>query len=780
MVSVAAIEKVAVIGSGVMGSQIAAQIANAGCPVLLLDIVPAGASDRNQLAKAALARLAKTEPKPFMSEKAAKLVTAGNLEDDLEQLREVDWIIEAIVENPQIKRELYAKLDPVRKAGSVVSSNTSTIPLAVLLDGQSELFAQDFLITHFFNPPRYMRLLELVSGPAIRPEAVALVRDFCDRKLGKGVVDCKDTPGFIANRIGTYFIQTAVNAAYDHGLTVEEVDAICAKPMGLPKTGVFGLMDLVGLDLMPLIAKSFLATLPAEDDYRRIYRAPELFATMVKDGYTGRKGKGGFYRLNTENGNKIKEAIDLKTGTYRLASKDKIPTLEALGKDLRALCQTPDRIGRCAWDVLRQSLTYAAALVPLTAEDPAAIDAAMRWGYNWDFGPFELLDKLGVGWFVQRLEAEKLAVPTILKIAAGRSFYRVENGRLQVLQLNGAYKDLTRPEGVLLLEDIQRASKPLLKNGSARLWDIGDGVACFEFRTKMNTIDPELLSLLQQSIGLLTTDRKRWRGMVIYNEGKVFSAGANLGLAMFAFNLALYPAVDKLIEQGQAVYRALRFAPFPTVGAPTNLALGGGCEILLHCAAVQAHAESYIGLVETGVGIVPGWGGCAQMLARAFASKKRLGGPIPPLAKVFETISLAKTSSSAAEAMQLGYLQPNDGISMNRDRLLYDAKQRVLALAQDYQPPQESHLALPGKTGQVALGLVIDGFRMLGKALPHDVVVSKTLARVLTGGDTDITRTVSEADILRLEREAFAQLTRLSATQARIEHTLATGKPLRN
>lgn len=811
MVMTNTIQKVAVLGSGVMGSQIAAQIANAGVSVLLLDIVLADKPDRNFLAKAALEKMQKADPAPFMHPRAVKLVMPGNLDDDLAKLADVDWIVEAVLENPQVKSDLYKKIDAVRKAGSIISSNTSTIPLHVLTGGQSEQFAKDFLVTHFFNPPRYMRLIELVTGAQTRADAVTTVGDFIDRRMGKGIVVCKDSPGFIANRIGTFFMQAAINATLDLGLTVEEADAVCGKPMGVPKTGVFGLMDLVGLDLMPLIAKSFLATLPAEDEYRKIYRHPELFSKMIADGYTGRKGKGGFYRLapsvavdssrttgmeqtpakKPEGGGKLKEAINLQTGAYAPAGKGKIPTLEAAGKDLRALCQTNDKIGQMAWRVLRQTLVYAASLVPQIADDVVSVDNAMKWGYNWEFGPFELLDKLGVEWFVARLQAEGCPVPDLLATAAAlvpeaadaelsRSFYTIKNGKLHYLQRDGVYAPVKRAEGVLLLEDVQRASKPLLKNGSARLWDIGDGVACFEFRTKMNTVDPDLLALIQESVKFISADPAKWRGMVVYNEGKVFSAGANLGLAMFALNVALFQAMDQLIETGQQAYRSIRFAPFPTVGAPSNLALGGGCEILLNCAAVQAHAETYVGLVEVGIGVVPGWGGCTQMLVRAFGNKKRFGGPIPPIASVFETISMAKVSKSAADAVDLGYLRPTDGVTMNRDRLLYDAKQRVLELAKDYKAPEEARLGLTGKTGRAALNLAIDSFKLVGKALPHDVTVSKGLARVLTGGEMDFTGQVSESDILKLEYEEFARLVRLPETQARIEYMLVNGKPLRN
>jgi 3-hydroxyacyl-CoA dehydrogenase len=774
------IKQVAVIGSGVMGSQIAAHVANAGIPVLLLDIIPEGASDRNQLAKAALERLGKMDPAPFMHKKNVRLVTPGNIVDDLPKLKDVDWIVEAVLENPAIKSDLYKKIDAVRKSGSIVSSNTSTIPLEILTKDQSAQFARDFLITHFFNPVRYMRLMELVTGSSTRADAIKTVAEFIDIRLGKGVVNCKDTPGFIGNRIGTFFMQAAINATIDHGLTVQEADAVCSKPMGIPKTGVFGLIDLVGLDLMPLLAKSMLSTLPPDDGYRAIHRDVDLFKKMIVDGYTGRKGKGGFYRLNTESGKKVKEAIDLKTGQYTEAGKTKIATLENAGKDLRKLCDADDKYGKLAWSVLSQTLSYVASLVPQIADDIVAVDSAMRWGYNWKYGPFELMDMLGTGWLAERLKREGRPVPALLEAAKGRPFYRIEGSKLEYLTVRGDYTAVTRAPGVLLLADIKRGAKPVLKNGSASVWDIGDGVACFEIHTKMNSFDPDVLGLVLKTVDLLSGDRLHWKGLVIYNEGENFSAGANLGLALFALNLALYPAIDQLIEQGQKAFRALRFAPFPSVGAPFNLALGGGCEINLGCSAVQAHAELYMGLVEVGVGIVPGWGGCAQMLERAFGNKKRFGGPMPPIAQVFETVGTAKVSKSAAEAKDLMYLRKSDGITMNRDRLLFDAKQKVLAMAPDYQPPKEATFKLPGKTGRVALGLAIDSFRMMGKATPHDVVVSKALANVLTGGNGDITREQTEADILALEREEFMKLVKTPGTLARIEHMLETGKPLRN
>lgn len=777
------IQKVCVIGSGVMGAQIAAHIANAGIPVLLLDLVPKDASDRSAIAKGAIEKLLKMDPAPFMHPKNVKLLTPGNLEDDLGKLKDVDWIIEAVLENPQIKSDLYKKIDAVRKLGSIVSSNTSTIPLGVLIGGQSQQFAKDFLVTHFFNPPRYMRLLELVAGPKTRTDAAEIIRDFGDRNLGKGVVPCKDTPGFIANRLGVFFLQTAVNTAIEQGLTVEEADAVFSKPVGMPKTGVFGLLDLIGLDLMPLIAKSFMATLPPDDTYRTIKAEQPLITKMIADGYTGRKGKGGFYRLtkNTD-GSKVKESMDLKTGDYHPSQKVKLASVEAAGKNLRALCEAPDKIGQYTWTVLSQALSYAAALVPQIGDDIIAVDTAMQLGFNWKFGPFELIDKLGAGWFAGRLKAEGKPVPEFLQKAADKSFYRIEHGKLEYLTTQDEYKAVQRSPGVLLLADIKRAAgnKPVTKNGSASLWDIGDGVVCLEFHTKMNAIDPDTLAMVKKSVETVKDSGGKYKGLVVYNEADNFSAGANLGLALFALNIAMYPAIENLVQQGQEAYQALRFAPFPSVGAPAGLALGGGCEINLHTSAIQAHAETYIGLVEVGVGLIPGWGGCAQMLGRAFTAKKRFGGPIPPISQVFETLSLAKVAKSAFDARELGYLRQTDGISMNRDRLLFDAKVRVLELAKDYKPPQSWALNLPGPTGRAALNLAIEGFKLLGKALPHDVTVCKSLASVLCGGEHDLTTITTEEQILAMEKREFMKLVHTDETVARIAHTLKTGKPLRN
>jgi 3-hydroxyacyl-CoA dehydrogenase len=772
------IRKVAVFGAGVMGASIAAHIANAGVKVRLLDMATHNGKGRSAIAAAAVDRLLKADPAPFMHRRNAELITPGNIDDDIGLIADCDWIVEAIVERVDAKRALYEKIEQARRPGSIVSSNTSTIPLATLVETMPDRFAADFLITHFFNPPRYLRLLEIAAGPKTRADAVETISRFADLRLGKTVVRCKDTPGFIANRIGIYWLQCAVVQAMDAGLTVEEADAVLSRPMGVPKTGVFGLLDMVGLDLMPHVLGSMAGSLAKGDPFHDVFREPELIRKMIADGYTGRKGKGGFYRLKPDAPGKVKEALDLATGEYRATRK---AALQSVGKarkgGLRALLAHEDKGGRYAWWVLSRTLSYAAHLAPEIADDIVAVDDAMRLGYNWKYGPFELIDQLGTRWFADRLRAAGMAVPSVLEKAGGRPFYRTESGRLQHLGIDGVYRDVVRPDGVLLLADIKRRQRPLARNRSASLWDIGDDVLCLEFHSKMNSINPFVLAMVEKATRLIPG---RYKALVIYNEGSNFSVGANIGLLLAAMKLRASFAVRYLVRKGQDAYAQLKYAPFPVVGAPSGLALGGGCEILLHCDAVQAHAETYVGLVETGVGIVPGWGGCKELLLRWSASKKRPGGPMPPVIKTFETIGMASVAKSAEQAKDMLFLRPGDGITMNRDRLLADAKAKALALAQNYVPPEKPRISLPGKTALAALSLAVDGFRRTGKATPHDVVVGKQLAAVLSGGDTDITETLGEDDLLALEREAIVRLARHPASVARVAHILKTGKPLRN
>ena len=772
------IRKVGVIGAGAMGAGIAAHVANAGVPVVLLDIVPEGAVNRDAIAEQAVERLLKSDPAALMHKKNARLITTGNTEDHLSLLADCDWIIEAVVEKTEIKHRVYATIEAVRRPGSIVSSNTSTIPLASLLEGMSQAFCQDFLISHFFNPPRYMELLEVVAGPATRAEVLRTICDFADVKLGKSVVACKDTPGFIANRIGIYWLQCSVALAMDSGLLIEEADAVVGRPMGIPKTGVFGLLDMVGLDLMPDVLSSMAASLPVGDPFHDIYREPELVRDLVAQGYTGRKGKGGFYRLQPDTPDRIKQALDLATGEYRKAIKPRLKSVAAAKRGgLRALVQHDDKGGRYAWQVLSRTLCYAARLVPEIADDITAVDEAMRRGYNWKYGPFELIDQLGAAWIRERLRAEGRNVPALLEAVGDNTFYRTSEGRLQYRALDGAYRDLVRPDGILLLADVKRRSPPLARNKSASLWDIGDGVLCLEFHSHMNSLNPLTLRMIAKALRL-TGDS--YKALVIYNEASNFSVGANIFLVKLAAMFKGWFVIDYLLRKGQGAYENLKYAPFPVVGAPSGMALGGGLEILLHCDAVEAHAETYAGLVEAGVGLVPGWGGCKEMLVRWSTNPERPGGPMPPVVKVFETVGLATVAKSAQEARDYLFLRPADSITMNRDRLLAVAKDKALTMAEDYHPPERQQITLPGPTALVALTLAVGDLRRSGKATPHDAVVGRTLAGLLSGGATDITEPISEAAILKLERNAFMSLVKQPATLARVAHTLKTGKPLRN
>jgi 3-hydroxyacyl-CoA dehydrogenase len=531
-------KKIAVLGAGVMGSGIAAQIANAGLPVVLLDIVPkprdgeGPVRDRSIIAKGAIEKMLKADPAPFMTQKAARLITPGNLEDDLNLLSDCDLIIEVVLEDLAVKHVTYQKIDKVRKKGSVVSSNTSTIPLHKLVEGQSAEFTRDFLITHFFNPPRYMRLLELVVGEKTRPEAVEAVRAFCDVTLGKGVVQCNDTPGFIANRIGTFWLQTAMNEAIKQNVSVEIADGVMSKPVGIPKTGVFGLIDLIGIDLIPKLSTSLLSTLGPDDEYCKIHQNFGFVDDMIKAGYTGRKGKGGFYRLNTANGGKVKESFALRADgfnpdtDYRPTNKVKLPSFEAGKQGIKAVVESPDAGGQYARAVLFQTLAYAGSLVPEIAGTIADVDEAMRLGYNWKFGPFEMIDALGPKWFADELRTAGKSVPPLLEQVGDGTFYCVQDGRLQYFatpanagaqknmdpRLRGddsnLYRPIQRPDGVLLLRDIKRAGKPVHKGASACLWDIGDGVLCLEFTGKMNAIDDTVFEAIHTAIKLIGDGRQ--------------------------------------------------------------------------------------------------------------------------------------------------------------------------------------------------------------------------------------------------------------------------------
>jgi 3-hydroxyacyl-CoA dehydrogenase len=570
------IKSVAVIGAGVMGASIAAHVANAGVKVMLLDIVKAGSNDRNEIAKGAIEKLKKMNPAPLMGSGAARFITPGNIEDDLAALKDVDWVVEAVIERLDIKQDLYRKLDAVRKPGSIVSSNTSTIPLKELTAGLPESFVQDFCITHFFNPPRYMRLLEVVGGPSTNAGALAAVQKFADLALGKSVVLCNDTPGFIANRIGTYWIQSAMVLALENGLEIEEADLIMGKPLGFPSTGVFGLMDLVGIDLGPHVNASLARLLPKSDAFHSMNRDAAMIEKLIAEGYTGNKGKGGFYRSSREpDGKRNKTALDLKKASqgvleWRPAAKPDIPEVKDARKDLKKLLGANTKAGKYAWGVVGRVLAYAASLIPEIASNIHDIDEAMQLGYTWKYGPFELIDKLGADWVVKNLAQLDIPVPPILEKIGSGKFYKTEGASVLQFGLDGKYTQVPRPDGAIFLDDIKRVSKPVLSNKHASVWDIGDGVLCFEIHAEArgvmrNMLDSDIVSLLEKTTALVA---KSYKALVIYNDDlseqpqKVnFSQGANIGLVLFAATIRMWGTIEKGIKQGQAAYLGLRYAP---------------------------------------------------------------------------------------------------------------------------------------------------------------------------------------------------------------------------
>ena len=747
-----AIGRVAVIGSGVMGGGIAAQAANAGLPVLLFDV-------SRDVAAAAIPRLVKTGA--FMVPANASRLTPLGIEGDMGALRDCDWIIEAVVENLAVKQDLYRRIEAIRHGRAIVSSNTSTIRLADLAAGLTEEFRRHFLVTHFFNPPRLMRLLEIVKGADTSPHVVDAIADVADRQLGKTVVHCKDRPGFIANRLGCYWMQAALVEAVAQGLDVEDADAVMGQPFGIPKTGVFGLADLVGIDLLPRVNASLAAALEPTDPFQAVNVPLPRVDDMIANGLTGRKGKGGFYRLNRAAGKRM-EAIDLRSGEYRAARAVSIETSEPLLRQDNAH-------GRYARAVMLKTLTYAAQLLGDAADDIASIDAAMRLGYNWAWGPFELIDRIGLAEVKALARAEGLAIAPWLAAATG-PLYR--DG--EALRRDGSYAPLPKARGILALRDIRRKAQPIIASGSAALWDLGDGVACFEITTPRAVLDRAALALLDEAIDVVA---RHHRALVIYSDAPDFSTGIDPGWLAAACGES--DAMTQLIDAGTRVFAKLRAAAFPSVAAVCGAARGAGCALQMLCSATQAHAESTIGFTEAGLGLLPLWGGWCELLHRLQQDVAAPKGPMPPIQRAFELLALATVSTSAADARRLGLLRPSDGITMNRDRLLADAREAALALAGNYTPPELLSLRLPGPSAMVPLMLAAQSAVSLGKATPHDLEIAMALAGVLAGGSTDITRPLGPGELSRLASTANLALARSPLTQARIRHMAETGKPLR-
>ncbi len=771
------IKKAAVIGAGTMGSGIASHLTNAGVPVVLLDLPREGGGDRSAVARGAVERLLRASPPPFMHRDNAALITPGNLDDDLHLLADVDWIAEAIVERIEVKRDLYRRIDPVRRAGSFVSSNTSTLPLSMLVEGMPDTFRRDFCITHFFNPVRYMRLLEIVAGPDTRPEVIDVLTRFCDVALGKGVVPCRDTPGFLGNRVGVFALQAGLVEAAAQGLTVEEADAVMGRPMGIPKTGLFGLYDLIGLDLMLDVVNSLAAPLPDDDPFHQVAPGIPVVRTLVAAGHTGNKGGAGFYRTREAGGRPVRDAVDLASGEYRPAKRPVPDAARAGERDgLRALVEHPDPCGRFAWRVLARTLSYAASLIPEVADTPLPVDEAMKLGYGWARGPFEMIDALDPAWFRERLSADGFPVPPALEAVAGDTFYRVHDGRIEQRARDG-YVPVERAPGIQRLTDLKRTRERILGNDVASLWDVGEGVACVEFHSKANALSPQSMAVLAQSV---VRASEEFRALLVHNDGAHFSVGFNLEFALDCARRKTWSALETALRDFQDACRACSYATVPVVAAPSGLGLGGGFEVLVHCDALQVHANTTVGLVETLVGVVPSGGGCKAMLHRWTQDARDADEAQSGALRVFDLIGKARTAVSPQEARPLRLMRDRDRVTMNRDRLLTEGKALALALADGYAPPAPPAFIALGREGMAVMDAVLDDLVAKGIALPHDVVVSRALARLLCGGDAQRGTSVSEDDLLALERETFIDLASTAATVARIEHMLETGRPLRN
>ncbi len=803
------IEKAVVLGAGTMGSRIAAHFANAGLPCILLDIVPpnlpadASAGERNKIVRAGLDAAKKSKPAAFFTAALAEKIAVGNFDDDLARCAEADWIIEVVAENLEIKRKLLARVAQFRKPGAIVTTNTSGLPVHLIAEGMPEEFQQHWAGTHFFNPPRYLKLVEVIPGPKTSKEVVDSLSEFCDRRLGKGLVVAKDTPNFIANRIGTFSMLNALRLMGSLGMTVEEVDACTGPAVGWPKSATFRTADIVGLDVLVHVVKNIYETAP-NDESRESYKVPVLVEEMVKRGWLGDKTGQGFYKKVKGEGEKEILTLDVNTLEYRARQKARFASLE-MGKAiedtrdrLRALVssvlegQKGDKAQQFLWGSLSEMCLYAARRVPEISDNVVDVDRALRWGFAWELGPFEIMDAIGVKAFVGQVQKEGRTLPPVIEriLASGRKgFYESEKGTTTVFDIgSGTSKKVEEPKGVIILKSLKDAGREVERNSGASLIDLGDGVVCCEFHAKMNAIGADLIAMLHKGLKRLETD---FDAMVIANQAVNFSVGANLMLVLVGAQEQEWDELHMAVKQFQNINLAIKYAPKPVVAAPQGLALGGGCEVSLHAARIQAAAEAYIGLVEAGVGLIPGGGGTKEMMIRA--NEHAAGGEdldlFHALKPVFEAIAMAKVGTSAEECRDLGYLRREDGVSMNRDRLVADAKEAALALVRGgYKPlaatwqegAQTTQIRVLGEQFLAGAKLAIHMMLRGGYASEYDAHVGRKLANILAGGPLTSPQMVSEQYVLDLEREAFVSLCGEKKTQERIAHTLKTGKPLRN
>lgn len=802
------IKKAAVLGAGVMGATIAAHLTNAGIECVLLDIIPFELTEadkaqgltekspawRNRFAANGLAGVLKSKPAGFYSKKNASMIKVGNLEDNLNWLSGVDWVIEVVVENLKIKQELFAKVEKVVRPNCIVTTNTSGIPIKEITAKFGAKLKEHFLGTHFFNPPRYMKLLEIIPGQQTKPEVVAYMTRFCEQTLGKGVVICKDVPNFIGNRIGTFDISNAVRLTVEKNLRLDEADAIISKALGRPGSAIFGTLDLVGLDTGHHVMKNLYAAVP-DDEMREMFVPSEFMNKMMELKWLGNKTKQGFYkRTKDARGKKAKLMLDYHTMEYVPAGKPRFATVsdakkksdEGVAATIRVMFNGTDIAGEITREYLCNNFIYAANRVPEICDTIIGIDNAMKWGYNHQLGPFETWDAIGVREAVEVMKKLKLKVPKkideMLKKGCERFYDKKEDGLYFYDFDKKGYVKLEPNPRIILLPDLKAQNKLIKKNGSASLIDIGDGVACLEFHTKMNAVDGGMIEMIFAACDIVEKD---FSGMVVGNHAANFSAGANIFQVLLAIQKGDWDLLEKLIEEFQNANMRMKYCAKPVVSAPAGLALGGGCEMAMHAAKCQPCGETYIGLVEAGVGVIPAGGGCKELMVRV--TEGIPDGTIEAgmnlqhvFAKAFENIAMAKVATSAAEGMELGYIRKTESISLGRDQQLWDAKQVVLGLAKFYKKPRPALIPVMGENFRGMAEAILYNMRQGNFASDYDVHVSRKLAHIISGGDCAEGTLVTEEEILALEREAFMSLCGERKTQDRIMHTLTTGKPLRN
>jgi len=803
------IRKVGVLGAGTMGARIAAHLANAGIPVVLLDIVPADApagekAARNRIVNGALDALKKSKPAAFFEPGLARLLTVGNLEDDLKLLADCDWVIEVVAENLEIKRSLLKKIQPHLRKDAIVTTNTSGLPVANIAAEMPEDFRRRWFGTHFFNPPRYMRLLEIIPTPEADPSLIATIAHFGDQRLGKTIVAAKDTPNFIGNRIGTFAMMGTIQVMQQMDLSIEQVDALTGSAMGWPKTGTFRLGDMVGIDVLGHVAKNFFATVK---DERSDVVLPDFIGILLERKWIGDKVKQGFYKKEKDaEGKEVRLGLDWKTVEYRVSERAKFPALEqaknieSTPERIRALLAgdpANDKAAEFYWKILPGLWNYSANRVPEISDDIVEIDRAMQTGYNWELGPFAMWDAAGVPETVEKMKAMGIepAANVVKLLASGNtSWYKddpsVSSGKLQFDVLSGTYKPVDVPEGVTSIQVIKKAHGVVKKNPGASLIDLGNGIANIEFHTKMNALGGDIVSFITQTLKPTGDAVANFDGFVISGDATNFTVGANIMQLLLGIQEQEWDDIDLEIRAFQNMTQAIKFCPRPVVVGPYGMCLGGGTEITLHGAARQANAELYMGLVEAGVGLVPGGGGCKEMTLRAVdaAARVRESGRgetvevMEALRKNFETIAMAKVSTSAFEARGYGFLSPSDRISMNRDRLITDAKNvaRELADSGYVAPSPRTDIPAPGENALATLKLGVYMMREGEFISDHDQKVANWIANILCGGAITPGSPVSEQYLLDLEREAFLSLCGEKKTQERIAFTLKSGKPLRN